>query len=134
MEDGKLKIKTISDSPEIRNLSDHEENNEGYDSDELQANVSSSMDRGIDDGTDNIVINNITYSDASTNSMSSYQPSSVSQATLSIATSTTTNTNNITSMLSTFSSLTLTLTSFFKDIYFLNSLYRYIRQINGHAL
>ena len=97
-----MKIKTISDSPEIRNLSDHEENNEGYDSDELQANVSSSMDRGTDDGTDNIVINNIAYSDASTNSMSSYQPSSVSQ--LSIATSTTTNTNNITSMLSTFSS------------------------------
>ena len=112
MEDGKLKIKTISDSPEIRNLSDHEENNEGYDSDDLQANVSSSMgrglsesDRGIDDGTDNIVTNNITYNDASTNSMScSYQPNSVSQATLSIATSTTTNTNNITSMLSAFSS------------------------------
>ena len=102
MEDGKLKIKTISDSPEIRNLSDHDENNEGYESDEFQANVSSSMDRGIDEGTDNVVTNNIIYNDASPSSMSSHQTNSVSQATLSIATSTTTNTNNITSMLSSF--------------------------------
>ena len=102
MEDGKLKIKTISDSPEIRNLSDHDENNEGYESDELQTNVSSSMDRGTDEGTDNVVTNNIIYNDASPSSMSSHQTNSVSQATLSIATSTTTNTNNITSMLSSF--------------------------------
>ena len=108
MEDGKLKIKTISDSPEIRNLSDHEDNIDGYESDELQANVSSSMGRGLsefeiglDDGTANIAItNNIKFIDDSTNSMScSSQPNSISQATLSIATSTTTNSNNITSML-----------------------------------
>lgn len=99
MEDGKLKIKTISDSPEIRNLSDHEENNDGYESDEYQGNVSSSM---VDDGTANIVSSNtITISDASTNSTNSSSQSSLSQANLSIATSTTTNTNNITSMFST---------------------------------
>ena len=118
MEDGKLKIKTISDSPEIRNLSDHEDNNDGYDSDELQANVSSSMGRGLsefeiglDDGTANIAItNNLKFNDDSTNSMScSSQPNSISQATLSIATSTTTNSNNITSMLSTSLLLTFTL-------------------------
>jgi hypothetical protein len=112
MEDGKLKIKTISDSPEIRNLSDHEDNNDGYESDELQGNVSSSMGlEQLDDGTANIAItNNIKYNDDSTNSMScSSQPNSISQATLSIATSTTTNSNNITSMLSTSLLLTLTL-------------------------
>ena len=108
MEDGKLKIKTISDSPEIRNLSDHEDNNDGYDSDELHNAVSSSMDHGVsdtdrghDDGTTNLISNTINLTDASTNpSSSSSHQNSISQATFTIATSTTTNTPNITSMFS----------------------------------
>ena len=112
MEDGKLKIKTISDSPEIRNLSDHEENNDGYDSDEMQSHVTSTMgSRGlsesIDDGTNLIIYNDIKFNDASTpnSTTSSSQQSSISQATLSLATSTTTNTNNSTSMFSSSSFL-----------------------------
>ena len=113
MEDGKLKIKTISDSPEIRNLSDHEENNDGYDSDEMQSHVTSTMgSRGlsesIDDGTNLIMIyNDMKFNDASTpnSTTSSSQQSSISQATISLATSTTTNTNNSTSMFSSSSFL-----------------------------
>ena len=115
MEDGKLKIKTISDSPEIRNLSDHEENNDGYDSDEMQSHVTSTMgSRGlsesIDDGTNLMIYyrdNDIKFNDASTpnSTTSSSQQSSISQATLSLATSTTTNTNNSTSMFSSSSFL-----------------------------
>ena len=112
MEDGKLKIKTISDSPEIRNLSDHEENNDAYDSDEMQSHVTSTMgSRGlsesIDDGTNPMLYNDIKFNDASTpnSTTSSSQQSSISQATLSLATSTTTNTNNSTSMFSSSSFL-----------------------------
>lgn len=34
VEDGKLKIKTVSESPEIRNLSDHDHDDENNDSDD----------------------------------------------------------------------------------------------------
>jgi hypothetical protein len=44
VEDGKLKIKTISDSPEIRNLSDHDDDNNVHSGDE-------SGDEGSGDGT-----------------------------------------------------------------------------------
>ena len=44
VEDGKLKIKTISDSPEIRNLSDH-------DDDEMQHNNANSGDESGDEGS-----------------------------------------------------------------------------------
>lgn len=37
VEDGKLKIKTVSESPEIRNLSDHD--NEGHEDDSDDASV-----------------------------------------------------------------------------------------------
>ena len=104
MEDGKLKIKTISDSPEIRNLSDHEENYDGYESDELHTNtVSSSMnDLGAtenDDGTSFILFNTIKLTEASANSLSSSsQQNSIAPSTINLATSTTTNTTNIPSM------------------------------------
>ena len=46
VEDGKLKIKTVSDSPEIRNLSDADE-------EMLSHNNISGDDSDEDDGTDN---------------------------------------------------------------------------------
>ena len=106
MEDGKLKIKTISDSPEIRNLSDHEDNIDGYESDDMQATVSSSLDqsalaaeKGIDDGTSSNKSQTLILADVATNvTSSSVLENATSQATFLAPCSTTSNTTNITSM------------------------------------
>ena len=121
MEDGKLKIKTISDSPEIRNLSDHED---GYESDEYQSAVSSSMEQlhgGIgdtpNDGTESCSFKTqmasaadaasiVTSSSTSQQTPITSQPTPCSNAT---SATTTTNNSNSSSMFSHFPFFNLTL-------------------------